>query len=474
MISSPFSYSNRTRYYHQSVNQVLSFLIPKGKSLLYYGRYLPDVMPDLQASRCVIVSPELSAEYGLPVHLQDQIRFVREEYADYIPEEPYDYIVLNGALGESQDICRLLKNLQRACRPSTRLIVYQHNHLWQGLIRLAEWMRFKRKGAIQNWISVRDLSATLNGLGYQVQRTFRQTICPFRLGGLGSIVNGVAAVVPFIDLLKLNQYIVARPNARYFPEIECRQSLSIVLTVRDERGNIEPIVNSLPQICSNQEILFVEGHSSDGTREEIERVMVLYPGKNIRLLVQPGKGQGDAIRVGFKAARGDIIILYEGDGTSTPDDIQYFYDALCSGRFEFVEGSRFIYPFDDESMTFLKKAGNIFFARWFSWFLGQHTTDVLSGIKAITKKEYETIYAHWGFLGLEDPFGDFELLYGAFRFGLNCCEIPMHYRPRPYGVSKSHVFRHGFYLLRMAARGFWMFRATTVAREKIKSGVASV
>jgi glycosyltransferase involved in cell wall biosynthesis len=192
----------------------------------------------------------------------------------------------------------------------------------------------------------------------------------------------------------------------------------------------------------------------------------LYPDKHIRLLAQPGKGQGDAIRVGFAAARGDVIILYEGDGTSTPEDIHFFYDAICSGRFEFVEGSRFVYPFDNRSMPVLNKIGNILFARWFSWFLGQHTTDVLSGIKAISRKEYETIHVYWGFLGVDDPFGDFELLYGAFRFGMNFCEIPMNYRPRPYGVSKSQVLRHGLYLVRMALRGFWMFRSTTAAKEK--------
>jgi glycosyl transferase family 2/methyltransferase family protein len=465
-------YSGSIRYFHQSVNQAFRFLIPEGKSLLYYGRYLPALLPDLNSSRCVIVSHDPPPAEDLSSLMNGQIQFVHAAYDAYKPDGTFDYIVLNGALGESHDICSLLKNLQSACQPSTRLIIYQHNHLWQGLINLAEWLHIVQKGTIQNWISVRDLKSFLNGMGYQVLRTFRETLCPFKLGFLGPLINSMAVVIPFLDFLKLNQYIVARPMAQEHPAKECQQSLSIVLTVRDERGNIEPVVKSLPQLCSNQEILFVEGHSRDGTLEEIERVMKLYPEKNIRVLIQPGKGQGDAIRVGFKAALGDIIILYEGDGTSSPEDIQYFYDALSSGRFEFVEGSRFIYPFDNRSMPVLNKAGNIVFARWFSWFLGQHTTDVLSGIKAITRKEFETIHAHWGFMGLDDPFGDFELLYGAFRFGLNFCEIPMHYQPRSYGVSKSRVFRHGFYLLRMAARGFWMFRSTTVHNCKINSGAS--
>jgi hypothetical protein len=456
-------------YFHHSVNRAFRFLAPEGKSLLYYGRYLPGLMPDLRAARAVIVSHDLPPTKET-LH-NESVQFVHSAYDAYKPEGTFDYIILNGALGESHDICRLLKNLLPACTPSTRLIIYQHNYLWQGIINIAEKLRIIEPGTIQNWISVRDLKSFLNGMGFQVLRTFRQTLCPLKLGFLGPLLNRMAAIIPMFDFCAFDQFIVARPAVLAEPE-QKGASLSVVLTVRDERGNIEPVVASLPQICPEQEILFVEGHSKDGTREEIERVMALYPEKNIRVMTQSGKGQGDAIRAGFKAAHGDIIILYEGDGTSAPGDIQYFYDALCSGRFEFVEGSRFIYPFDNRSMPLLNKAGNILFARWFSWVLGQHTTDVLSGIKAITRKEFETIHANWGFMGLDDPFGDFELLYGAFRFGLNFCEIPMHYQPRSYGVSKSQVFRHGLYLLRMAARGFWMFRSTTVHKGKINRGAS--
>lgn len=463
-----------THYFHSSVNRAFQFLVPEGKSVLYHGRVLPGIIPTSKASRCVIVTDDIVDKSSLPAGDRERSEFVEAKDISCLQDgEPFDYIILNGTLGESLDICALLRNFLPLCHPATRLIIYQHNFLWQGIINLAENLRIIRKSAIQNWVSVRDLTSFLNGAGFQVVRTFRQTLCPLRLGFLGPLINGLTTVVPFFDLFKLNQFIVARPIVAPVPAEERAQSLSIVLTVRDERGNIEPIVRSLPQVCADQEIIFVEGHSTDGTREEIERVIAAYPEKNIRLLVQPGKGQGDAIRVGFASACSDIIILYEGDGTSSPEDIRYFYDALCSGRFEFIEGSRFVYPFENRSMPVLNKIGNIFFARWFSWFLGQHTTDVLSGIKAISRKEYETIHANWGFLGLDDPFGDFELLYGAFRFGMKFCEIPMHYRPRFYGVSKSRVFFHGTYLVRMAVRGFLMFRASSIHTSNIAKGASS-
>ena len=382
-------------------------------------------------------------------------------YESYTPEEKFDYIILNCALGETEDICRLLKNMLSGCTPSTRIIIYQHNHLWQGILNLGARLDLKRKERIQNWLSIRDLEAYLNAMGFETVRTFRQTILPVRMGVLGPLINGLAALLPFFDFLMLDQFIVARSvPGRKADETDA--GLTICITVQNEKGNIEPIVKSLPRVCDKQEILFVEGHSTDGTRDEIKRVMNSYPEKRVRLIGQPGKGQGDAIRVGFQDAREEIIIVYEGDGTSVPEDIHYFYDAMRENRFEFIEGSRFVYPLNQQAMPLLNRIGNILFAKWFSWFLGQNVTDVLSGIKAINKKSYQVIYDHWGFLGVEDPFGDFELLYGAARFGLKVGEIPIRYRPRPYGESKTRPFRHGLMLLKMIVVGQWIFRTMAI------------
>ena len=109
-------------------------------------------------------------------------------------------------------------------------------------------------------------------------------------------------------------------------------------------------------------------------------------------------------------------------------------------------------------MPLLKQIGNIFFAKWFSFFLGQRSTDVLSGIKAISKRNYESLYQNWGFLGIADLFGDFELLYGSARLGLKFGEIPMRYYPRVYGKSHSRILTHGLFLIKMAIKGYWVFR----------------
>lgn len=447
---------NRHKYYHQRIINTLKFIVPENKRILFIGSLDGQALDSLRPSRGAGVEADKKL-FEQAKKRYTNLTFINQEYERYRPKEKFDFIVVNGSLGQSQDLVGLLKNLISGCHPSTRILIYQHNHLWQWILSAAESMGWKRLEATQNWLSVGDASVYLNGVGFETTRVFRMTMCPIFALGIGPIINFLGSVIPFLDFLKLDQFIVARPLPELFPA-EQPSSLTVCITVRNERDNIEKIVKSLPIICTNQEILFIEGHSTDGTREEIERVIKKYQTKNVRVIGQPGKGQGDAIRVGFKDAKGDIVILYEGDGTSDPGDLVYFYEAMKEGRFEFIEGSRFVYPIDPAAMPLANKLGNILFAKWFSFFLGQRTTDVLSGIKAILKRDYELVFERWGFLGLQDPFGDFELLYGAARMGLRFGEIPMRYYPRVYGSSKSHVVSHGLFLIKMAMKGYWIFR----------------
>lgn len=433
----------RHRYYHKRLERALRFIVLPGKKVLF-------------------VSLFNNAEQAAASPYHDIGSKEKWEWHSYknltlSSAKQFDYIVLDGALGQTDDIPDFLDDVRQVCHPGTRIVVYQHNYLWQGPLSLGEALRLKYREGIFNWLSVGDVKMYLESAGFETTRVFKRTLCPVFLFGIGPLINWIFALIPILDFLKIDQYIIARPR----PEIlnaKKPESLTICLTVRNERDNIEPIVKSLPRLCENQEILFVEGHSDDGTREEIRRVIEIYPEKNIRVIGQPGKGQGDAIRNGFKDARGDVIILYEGDGTSDTKDLRWFWKAMRIGRFEFIEGSRFVYPFDNRAMPLLKKLGNIFFANWFSFFLGQRTTDVLSGIKAILKEDFLTLEKQWGSLGIFDPFGDFELLFGAAKMGLKFGEIPMRYYPRPYGKSKSRLVSHGIPLLKMAARGYWIFR----------------
>lgn len=441
-------------YYYNLIKGLLKFLIPDNKRILYYGCYNDEVVYSLKPSAAVVVNEEVKERTSTKA----AIEFVQSKYHLYKPVEKFDFVILDIAIGNTENINLLLVNIAKACTKHTRIIIHQENYLWRPALNLAAFFGLKKHEKTQNWLSVKDVETYLKAAGFEATRTYRKNIFPLKLGFIGPLINYFFSIIPVFDFLKLDQFIIARGTASFDRENFYPSSLTICLTVKDEEFNIEPIVSSLPVLCENQEILFVEGHSTDNTAKEIERMKTLFPRKNIHLIKQPGKGQGDAIRKGFKEAKGDIIILYEGDGTSEPHDIQYFYEAMKNGQFEFIEGSRLVYPLSHKSMPFVNKAGNVFFAKWFSFFLNQRTTDVLSGIKAILKKDFDNVYDTWGFIGIPDPFGDFELLYGAARYGLKIGEIPIHYKPRTHGNSKTRAFMHGSYLFKMAVKGYWVFR----------------
>jgi hypothetical protein len=443
-------------YYHRVNNSLLKFLIRRGSSILVYGFFDPDLAKAVLPGRAVIVLDNEN-EYKKSAKGKGIERVLVGKYRDYRPREAFDYVFLNGAVGKSDDLVGLLMQVQGACSASTRLIVYQHNYLWQWVLSLAEKYKLKSEEGVCNWLSVSDIRSYLWASGFEFTRVYRRILVPVNVLGIGTVINFLFALVPVLDFLMIDQYLISRPDPNLFP-LERPKSLTVCITVRNEKDNIEPIVKGLPIVARKQEILFVEGHSADGTWEEILRVARKYRSKNVRVIKQPGIGQGDAIRVGFESAKNDVVVLYEGDRTSNPEDLEYFYEAMVAGRFEFIEGSRFVYPLNSAAMPFSKKLGNVLFAKWFSMFLGQRSTDVLSGIKAILRRDYLILYENWGFLGGNDPFGDFELLYGAAKMGLKFGEIPMRYYPRIYGSPKSNVFKHGPYLAKMALRGYWVFR----------------
>ncbi len=233
----------------------------------------------------------------------------------------------------------------------------------------------------------------------------------------------------------------------------------MVIPCRNEKGHIEDAIKRLPEFGSVQEIIFVDGHSTDGTQEEIQRVMKTNPQKNIRFMVQDGKGKGDAVRKAFQAAKGDILMILDADLTVPPEDLPKFYRALVDGKGDFINGCRLIYPMEGHAMQSLNVLGNKFFASTFSWLLGQRIKDTLCGTKVLFKHDYERIVDGRSYFGNFDPFGDFDLIFGASKINLKIVELPIKYRGRSYGETNISRFRHGWLLLKMTIFAFFKVKA---------------
>lgn len=439
------AWRSRNWYYHAILLKLIRFVVPEGKMVLELGTGTGDLLADIKPSYGVGVdiSPRMVevATKKYP-HLEWKVG----DAAEITLGEKFDYVILSDFIGYLDDVEYLFTSLERVCHERTRVMVTYYNYLWEPLLRLVEFLHLKSRQPLQNWLSARDIENMLSLGGFEVIKRGKKMIFPLHIPILSPVLNTFVANLPIISSLGLIQYIVARPVLR----VKKEYSVSIVIPARNERGNIASIVERLPEFGMSQEIIFIEGGSTDGTFEEIERVQKEHVGrKNIHRAKQDGTGKGDAVRKGFAMAKGDVLMILDADLTVRPEDLPKFYNAIASGRGEFINGSRLVYQLEKESMRFLNILGNKFFSVIFSWLLGQRIKDTLCGTKVLFKKDYKDIAAGRSYFGDFDPFGDFDLLFGAAKLNLKIIEVPVRYQARTYGYTNIQRWQHGWLLLRM-------------------------
>ncbi len=359
-----------------------------------------------------------------------------------------DYVVIDGQVHYLKDIQSFFENLYTRCSPTTRVIVIYYSALWRPILQLATWLGLRNKTAEQNWVGHEDMANFLLLSGFEMVRLDQRVLCPVYIPLLSGFLNRFIAPLPFFRLLCMVNILVARPViAAGASEIP---SVSVVVPARNEAGNIEKIIERLPLMGPHDELIFVEGNSTDDTWEKIEAAAAKY-GSNRTIIIarQDGKGKGDAVRKGFSLATQDVLMILDADMTVPPEDLPKFYRALVQNKGEFINGSRLVYPMEGEAMRFLNMLGNKFFAMAFSFVLGQRFKDTLCGTKVLSRYHYQRLVANRKFFGDFDPFGDFDLIFGAARLGLKIVELPIEYKNRTYGTTNISRWTHGAILLRM-------------------------
>ncbi len=437
----------KNRYYYESIERIVRFHVPPGASVLEIGCGTGDLLHALVPRRGegVDISPRAveraRAKYpDLTFHVGD---------AERLPiTGEFDYVILSDLIGYLEDVQRAFEELHKICHSRTRVIITYYNYLWEPLLRLGEQLRMKRPQPDQNWLTLGDIQNLLSLANFQTIQKGYKLLLPVRIPLLSELCNRVLSNLPLLRKLSLVELIIARPAP--LPVPEGKLSCSVIIPARNERGNIEGAVARTPTMGRHTELIFVEGNSSDGTDREIERVIAANPGRDIKLVRQGnGAGKGDAVRKGFAAATGDVLMILDADLTMPPEDLPKFFRALASGRGEFINGSRLVYPMEKQAMRFLNTLGNKFFSVAFTWLLDQPFKDTLCGTKILYRKDYERIAEGRSYFGEFDPFGDFDLIFGAAKLDLKIVEVPIRYRDRMYGTTQISRFRHGWLLLRM-------------------------
>ena len=450
----------RNDYFHSEHQRYLQFLIPKGARVLDLGCGTGRLLASLEPGYGVGVDfSSQMIEIASANHpgLQFEVGDVEDPDVLARLEGPFDFIVVSDTIGFFDDCESALRNLHPLCAPDTRVVIAYFSRYWEPVLRLAEVFGFRMKQPPLNWLSTDDIGNLLHLADFDIiKREWRQLV-PRRLFGIGPLINRFVGTLPGLRRLSLRNYLVARPVPK---ETDTSLSVTVLVPCRNERGNIESAVARMPRFADDMEILFVEGNSSDGTFEECERVRDAYAGEwDIKAVRQDGKGKGDAVRKGFDMARGDVLMILDSDLTMPPEDLPKFHAALSAGKGEFINGSRLVYPMEREAMRFLNWVANQVFSVLFTWLLNQRFTDTLCGTKVLRKRHYEKIAANRSYFGDFDPFGDFDLIFGATKLNLKVAEVPIRYASRTYGETQISRFAHGWLLVRMVVFAFFRLKA---------------
>lgn len=438
-------------YYHQNIINFYKFNIPANTYILEIGCGTGYLLKNLnpKVGIGIDLSAKMVKEAQKSISKHSTYHFLQMDAEKIKLNKKFDYIIFSDSLGYLSDVQKVFQEIKKISTSDTRIIINYHNFFWSPILFLAEQLKFKMPSKRLNWLNNNDIGGLLNLTGFEIIKKGNRFLCPVYIPFLSDFINKYLAPLPLLNRLCLINYIIAKP-VEYLPEDNQNYSVSVIIPARNEKGNIENAVKLIPEMGKHTEIIFVEGYSTDGTLKEIKRVCQKYLGQhNLKYFVQQGKGKGDAVRLGFSKASNDILMILDADLTVSPQDLTKFYNAIATGRGEYINGSRLVYPMEKEAMRTLNILGNKFFSIMFTWILGQRIKDTLCGTKVLFKKHYAKIIQNRKYFGDFDPFGDFDLIFGATKLNLKIIEIPIRYKAREYGTTNISRFRHGWLLLKM-------------------------
>jgi len=435
-------------YYQHRLAEIYSFLIPTGQRVLEVGCGTGELLAALKPSYGLGIdfSTEMIAEAR---KRHPDLCFEVADVHEFKYDATFDAIILSDTINDLWDVQAALERLVPLCKPNTRIFLNYYSRLWELPLKIARALKVATPTLYQNWLTAPDVNNLLYLANLEVIREWHEVLWPFGTPLIAGLFNRfLVRLWPFKDLALAN-FTLARPKINPDGAPQEGSIVSVVVPARNESGNIRSIFERTPEMGAGTELIFVEGHSRDNTYETIEATARDFPHRSVKMMRQKGSGKGDAVREGFANASGDVLMILDADLTVPPEDLVRFYDALADRKGEFINGVRLVYPMEQDAMRFFNFLGNKFFSLVFSWLLGQPVKDTLCGTKVLRKEDYARIAANRSYFGDFDPFGDFDLLFGAARLNQKIVDLPIRYRERTYGSTNIQRWKHGWLLLRM-------------------------
>jgi SAM-dependent methyltransferase len=443
------------RYFYGYLTKVLRSRIPPGQRILDIGCGSGHLLAALQPAAGVGI--DLSARAVAAARERyggDSLRFFEGDATrpSVLAQAggPFDVILMVNVVTHLDDVQAAFESLLPLCHRRTRIFIYSYSRLWQPVLRLAELLRLKYRQPPEAWLPPEEVRTMLSLADLEVVRRDSLVVFPAHVPLVADLLNRYVGRLPLLAGLSLMYGLIARPAPARFAIPARPPSTSVVIPCRNEAGHIKSLVERLPDLGPGSEYLFVEGNSKDDTEQAIRDAIAANPGRPLRLLKQTGHGKGDAVRLGFDQAKGEVLLILDSDMGVSPEDVPKFVQALARGKGDMINGSRMVYPIEGRAMRFLNLVANKVFAVLFSWILEQQVRDTLCGTKALYRDDYLRIAANRAYFGDFDPFGDFDLLFGAARLNFKIVDVAVRYHERQYGETNISRFRHGWLLARMS------------------------
>jgi Glycosyl transferase family 2/Methyltransferase domain len=423
--------------------------IPADASVVEMGCRTGDLIAALPNQERLGIAPsaELAAEAK---RRHPEITFEVGDVERLPPGRKFDAVICDRLCHTVTDVRAWLESLRDRLTEHGLIYLTAYNYLWEFAARAAEMAGWKTPAPTSNWLSHSDLHNLFNITGLEMVRFDDRLLLPLQVPGLAALVNRYLAKLPLIQRFSLYRlYVLRRRDPAAAPR---PLSVSVVVPTRNEAGNVAAAIERTPAMGSSTELIFVEGGSSDGTWETIAKEIKDYQGPlKLSAYQQTGKGKGDAVRLGFAKATGDVLMILDADLTVPPEELPVFYEVIARGLGDFVQGTRLVYPMQPGAMRFFNRIGNHAFSHLFTYLLQQPIKDTLCGTKVLRRRDYERLAAARHVFGDFDPFGDFDLIFGAAKLNLKIVEIPVRYQERLYGSTNISRWKHGWLLLKMSA-----------------------
>ena len=438
-------WKKRNHYYNELLEKYFRFFIPEGKKVIEFGCGTGELLSSVKPS-CGLGVDFSNEMLEIAAKQFGNINFIVEDVEQLSVSDEFEYVIISDLLSSLNDVQKALRNLRKVSNSRTRIVISNYNYLWEYVLKLGEKIGLKHKQPSMNWLSSEDINNLLYLEGFEIIKEEKKILLPIYIPLVSALLNTFIAPLPIIKRITLVNFLIVR---KINPKCD-EHSVSIIVPAQNEKENIETAITRTPEFGTFQEFIFVEGHSEDGTLEEMLRVQKKYINKNIIVMNQSGKGKGNAVREAFDRASGEVLMILDSDLTMPPEDLPKYYEALILNKGEFINGCRLVYSMEKQAMRFLNLLANKFFGALFSYLLGQHLKDTLCGTKVLFRKDYEEIKKNRGYFGDFDPFGDFDLLFGASKQNLKIVEVPIRYKERQYGETQIRRFAHGWLLIKMS------------------------